>query len=166
MDLQTLSVDELLRVLHDNSMFITFIGVAACLFKKDKRALRYALLCAFFYVLGSFTYPLIIEFDAESRIFRYIYWAFSDVVFMGILAYWALKDKMYIWQSVIAQLIVLPGPILQLFRLVDRHLLDLSYSTYPYKTVIPLINIAIVLLCFAPLFIFSKERKDQEVIKY
>ncbi|WP_256096848.1 hypothetical protein [Pseudoalteromonas luteoviolacea] len=90
------------------------------------------------------------SFD-DDKVYRYILWALNDIVFIAIVAYWALKDKMYMWQSIIVQLVVLPAPILQLFRLVDRHLMDLSYSTYLYKSVLPIVNTVTIVLCFVPL---------------
>ena len=69
-----------------------------------------------------------------------------------------LKDKVYLWQCVIGQLVVIGAPILQLFRLVDRHLWDLAYSTVIYQTLMPFINIATVVVCYLPLIIlFTKQ---------
>lgn len=152
------NIDALLFQITDHGTAIAFFAVFLFLFLKDKLALRYAVLCASFYVIGYFSFPIITELDGGKFILKYVIWALNDIVFMAILAYWALKDKVYIWQSVIAQLIILPAPLLQLFRLVDRHILDYSYSTYLYKTVLPLVNIAIVLLCFAPLFLLFKQK--------
>ena len=59
----------------------------------------------------------------------------------------------------LGQLVVIGAPILQLFRLVDRHLWDLSYSTVMYQTFMPLINIATVVVCYLPLlYIFVNNR--------
>lgn len=156
----------MLLSLHDHQMIVVFLAVVVFMVIKDKLALRFSLLCLFFYINGYFTYPLIMSLDQDTYIYRYIYWSACDVVFMAILANWALKDRVYLWQSILAQLVVLPAPLLQLFRLVDRHLMDLSYSTYLYKTILPLVNVLTVLLCLAPLVIHFKrkcvERSSQD----
>ncbi|RJE73744.1 hypothetical protein BGP78_17370 [Pseudoalteromonas sp. MSK9-3] len=158
------NIDAILWMIRDHATVITFIAVAVFIILKDMQALRYAGLCAVFYVVGYCLFDLIIEIDDKKYIFRYIVWTLNDILFMAILAYWAIKDKVYIWQSVIAQLVILPAPLLQLFRLIDRHLLDLTYSEYLYRTILPLVNITIVLLCFAPLVMLFK--KNTQVKKH
>ena len=159
-------INAFLYLIRDHATVVTFIAVALFFMLKDKLALRYASLCAVFYIVGYFSYDIIKEADGDKYVLRYIIWALNDIIFMAILAYWALKDKVYIWQSVIAQLVILPAPLLQLFRLVDRHLLDLTYSPYLYKTILPLVNIVVVLLCFAPLVVFLKKKlSTSEVMK-
>ncbi|MBE3672870.1 hypothetical protein PPAR_a2999 [Pseudoalteromonas paragorgicola KMM 3548] len=60
----------------------------------------------------------------------------------------------------LGQLVVIMAPILQLFRVVDRHLWDLSYSTLMYKTLLPLINTLTVVVCYLPLiYIVIKNNK-------
>ncbi|RXF06712.1 hypothetical protein [Pseudoalteromonas sp. PS5] len=148
----------------DYSIWVSFVAVILCLVVKDTKALRYASLIAVFYVLGAFNADFIRSIDS-GKIYRYIYWAFSDIAFMAIIAYWAIKDKMYMWQSIIAQIIIIPAPLLQFFRLVDRHFMDLSYSTYLYPTVIPIINVATLCLAFVPVFTFWKLRQDRKEAK-
>lgn len=159
-DLNSSYFNDFLILVRDHAMALTFFSVVLFAVLRDAKAFRYAALCAVFYVIGYYSYPIVKELDSHIYVYRYIYWAASDIVFMGVLAYWALKDKMYLWQSVAGQLIVLPAPLLQLFRLIDRQLLDLSYSTYLYKTILPLVNVAAVLLCFIPLiYLFNNHSK-------
>ncbi|MBQ4876662.1 hypothetical protein J8M21_05490 [Pseudoalteromonas luteoviolacea] len=139
-----------ISVLDDSLTLIAFLACILYVFLQDKQALRYSALCLAFWVIGAFTFQPIVNFD-DAKIYRYILWALNDVIFIAIVAYWALKDKMYMWQSIMVQLVVLPAPILQLFRLVDRHLMDLSYSTYLYKSVLPIVNTVTIVLCFVPL---------------
>ncbi|AZZ97262.1 hypothetical protein [Pseudoalteromonas sp. R3] len=147
----------------DSQMILVSIAVVLFYFLKDRQALRYSLLCLVFFINGYLTYDLILSVDG-GKVYRYIYWAAMDVLFIAIVAYWALKDKMYMWQSIICQLVVIPAPLLQLFRLVDRHLMDLSYSGYLYMTVLPLVNYATVFLCFVPLiYVLGKNRKTTKV---
>jgi hypothetical protein len=157
-DLNSTYFNQFLLLIRDHATLLTFISVVLFALLRDDKALRYAALCAAFYVIGYFSYPIIKRVDADFYVIRYVYWAMSDIVFMAILAVWALKDKVYLWQSVLAQLIVLPAPIMQLFRLVDRHYLDLSYSTYLYKSILPLVNILTVILCFLPVVYVVKSR--------
>ncbi|RXE84174.1 hypothetical protein [Pseudoalteromonas sp. A757] len=146
---------------QEYSIWVSFLAVVMCIVVRDKQALRYSSLVALFYILGWLTYDWIMQFD-DVKVFRYIYWAFSDIAFMAIIAYWAVKDKMYLWQSILAQIIIIPAPLLQFFRLVDRHFMDLSYSTYLYPTVIPMVNVATLCLAFVPVFTFWKLMQDRK----
>jgi len=94
----------------------------------------------------------------------FIFFIFKDylafIIWMALIAYWGIKDKVYLWQCVIGQLVVIGAPILQLFRLVDRHLWDLAYSTIIYKTLMPFINIGTVIVCYLPLImLFAPPQK-------
>ncbi|MDW7547610.1 hypothetical protein [Pseudoalteromonas peptidolytica] len=131
------------------SIPLSLVAVFSCVFLRDIKAARYAILIAAFYIIGHFTSDIVRAVDSD-RVYRYIFWAFNDILFMAIIAVWAIKDKVYMWQSVVAQLIIIPAPILQMFRLVDRHLMELSYSSYLYVTVIPIINFATLCLAFVP----------------
>jgi hypothetical protein len=165
LDLNSAHFSQFLLLVRDNATILTFFSVVLFAVLKDDKALRYAALCAAFYVVGYFSYPVIKKIDTDFYVIRYIYWALSDIVFMAILAVWALRDKVYLSQSILAQLIVLPAPIMQLFRLVDRHYLDLSYSTYLYKSILPLVNILTVLLCFLPVVYILRSRVSQLQLK-
>ena len=84
---------------------------------------------------------------------------------MAIIAYLGIKDKVYLWQSVLGQLVVVMAPILQLFRVIDIHLWDLSYSTYMYKTLLPVINIGTVVVCYLPMiYLFTRRNRLAETI--
>ena len=126
--------------------------------RKDYLALRFVLVTAAFFLYGTLIYGGLIAID-ESYIWRYVVWTFNDLAWMALIAYLGLKDKVHLWQCVLGQLVVIGAPILQLFRLVDRHLWDLSYSTYMYKTLLPLINVGTVIVCYLPLlYIFANKR--------
>ena len=126
--------------------------------RKDYLALRFVLVTAAFFLYGTLIYGDLITID-DPYIWRYVVWAFNDLAWMALIAYWGLKDKLHLWQCVLGQLVVIGAPILQLFRLVDRHLWDLSYSTYMYKTLLPLINIGTIVVCYLPLlYIFANKR--------
>ncbi|MBQ4838422.1 MULTISPECIES: hypothetical protein [Pseudoalteromonas] len=149
-----------LNAILEVSYILAFISVFIYILNKDKMALRYSCLCSAFYIIGFFTFHPLIEHDPD-RVYRYIVWALNDIIFIAIVAYWALRDKMYMWQSIMVQLVVLPAPLLQLFRLVDIHLMDASYSAYFYRTVLPIVNFMTVMLCFAPLVMYFGKRAKQ-----
>ena len=158
-DINSSSLRPVLNAIFDSQMVMVAFAVVLFYFLKDRQALRYSLLCLIFFVNGYLTHELVRELDS-GKVYRYIYWAAADILFIAIVAYWALKDKMYMWQSIICQLVVIPAPLVQLFRLVDRHLMDLSYSGYLYKTILPLVNYATVFLCFAPLiYVIGRKAK-------
>lgn len=144
----------------EHSIWISIVAVVLCGIVRDWCAFRYAILIFIFYLLGALTYDFIVSFD-DTKVYRYIYWALSDIIFMAIIAYWAVKDKVYMWQSVLAQIIIIPAPLLQFFRLVDRHLMDMSYSTYLYPTIIPIVNVATLCLAFVPVISFWQLRKQR-----
>ena len=142
------------------SIPISLLAVVCCALLGDIKALRYAALIAIFYIVGNFTDGIIRDFD-DDKVYRYFFWALNDIIFMAIIAYWAVKDKVYMWQSVLAQIIIIPAPLLQFFRLVDRHLMDMSYSTYLYPTIIPIVNVATLCLAFVPVISFWQLRKQR-----
>nr|MDC2854837.1 hypothetical protein [Ningiella sp. W23] len=131
------------------------------MFLFTKRFLRFKIyfINSRFFLFGALIHSSLKEFDDGTYIYRYVVWALNDLSWMALVAYWGLKDKLHLWQCVLGQLVVIGAPILQLFRLVDRHLWDLSYSTYMYKTLLPLINIGTIIVCYLPLlYIFVNNR--------
>jgi len=135
--------------------------------RKDYLALRFVCITSAFFLFGAFIYEPLKAFDKDINIYRYVVWAFNDIAWMALIAYLGLKDKVYLWQSVLGQLVVIMAPILQLFRVVDRHLWDLSYSTLMYKTLLPLINISTVVVCYLPLiYILVKKNEHSISSKY
>ncbi|MBH0080350.1 hypothetical protein [Pseudoalteromonas sp. NZS11] len=148
-------------ILDTSWVFILSPAIFIFYFRKDYLALRFALITAAFFLYGTIIHPYLKEFDNGIYVYRYLVWAFNDIAWMALIAYLGLKDKVYLWQCVLGQLVVIMAPILQLFRLVDRHLWDLSYSTYIYKTLLPFINIGTVIVCYLPLiYILTKDKKS------
>jgi hypothetical protein len=158
-----------LKIIYSSSTF--FVGLAAVFayLLKDRQSFNFALITFFFFIIGMTFHFVIKEVDRGIFIYRYIFWAFNDIAWMGVIAYLTIKDKIHLWQSILGQLIVLPAPLLQLVRLVDRHYFDLSYTNYLYVTILPMINTAVVVLCFAPLFViftqYLKNKKAQEEVE-
>lgn len=151
--------DKVLEISNSSWMFFLSPAIFVFYLRKDFCALRFTLLTAAFFLFGALMHSSIKEFDDGTYIYRYIIWAFNDLAWMALVAYWGLKDKVHLWQCVLGQLVVIGAPILQLFRLVDRHLWDLSYSTYMYKTLLPLINFGTIVVCYLPLlYIFVNKR--------
>ncbi|ATC83192.1 hypothetical protein OIZ54_18295 [Pseudoalteromonas sp. A3] len=149
--------------------WVLFLLPAIVIFflRKDYLALRFVCITSAFFLFGAFIYEPLKTFDKDINIYRYVIWAFNDIAWMALIAYLGLKDKVYLWQCVLGQLVVVMAPTLQLFRVVDRHLWDLSYSTLMYKTLLPLINISTVVVCYLPLiYILVKNKEDQISSKY
>ncbi|MDY6889340.1 MAG: hypothetical protein SVV88_17140 [Pseudomonadota bacterium] len=149
--------------------WVLFLLPAIVIFflRKDYLALRFVCITSAFFLFGAFIYEPLKTFDKDINIYRYVIWAFNDIAWMALIAYLGLKDKVYLWQCVLGQLVVVMAPTLQLFRVVDRHLWDLSYSTLMYKTLLPLINISTVVVCYFPLiYILVKNKEDQISSKY
>jgi hypothetical protein len=162
------ALDALLLIFDSNLLGLTLLSVLFCFFVKEKKAGVFSLITFIFFSLGFLTYDLILNID-PNIVVRYVLWAFTDITWMGLIAYLTIKDKIHLWQSILGQLIVLPAPLLQLMRLVDRHYFDLSYTTYLYKTLLPIINMATVALCFAPLIViftqYLKNKKTEEKVE-
>ncbi|MDN3485275.1 hypothetical protein QL989_07960 [Pseudoalteromonas sp. APC 3224] len=151
--------DKVLEILNSSWVLILSPAIFVFYLRKDFCALRFTLLTAAFFLFGALIHSSLKELDDGTYIYRYVVWALNDLSWMALVAYWGLKDKLHLWQCVLGQLVVIGAPILQLFRLVDRHLWDLSYSTYMYKTLLPLINVGTVIVCYLPLlYIFANKR--------
>jgi len=151
--------EQALRIL--NTSWVIFLIPAFFIFyiRKDFYALKFISITAFFFFFGALIHSSLKEFDDDIYIYRYIVWAFNDIAWMALIAYLGIKDKIYLWQCVLGQLVVIGAPILQLFRLVDRHLWDLSYSTYVYKTLLPLINVGTVIVCYLSAYLYFNKRQ-------
>jgi len=164
-----MSILSFLDVLYGS--YALLVGLAAILlyFLKDKSSFRFALVTFLFFIIGVSFSDIVKEYDYKIYVSRYIFWAANDIAWMGVIAYLTIKDKIHLWQSILGQLIVLPAPLLQLVRLVDRHYFDLSYTDFLYKTILPLINTATVALCFAPLIViftqYFKNKKPEEEVE-
>ncbi|WP_283710220.1 hypothetical protein [Pseudoalteromonas prydzensis] len=155
-------VNNLISILEYSWVLFLLPAIFVFYLRKDWLAFRFVLVTAVFFLYGAVIYSSLREFD-DPYIWRYVIWAFNDLAWMALIAYLGIKDKVYLWQSVLGQLVVIAAPLLQLFRLVDRHLWDLSYSTMMYKTLLPIINTATVVVCYLPLiYLFIRKRKSAQ----
>lgn len=105
--------------------------------------------------------PFLYEYDT-AKFYRYFFWAFNDIVWMSAIAILGIKDKISLRLSVSAQLVFIPVILIQLFKIVDKHFLEYELIDSIYKTIIPLSNTLVVVLCFSPLvfrFITSKQKQ-------
>ena len=158
---------DLINVL-DSSMVLFLIPSAVIFYLlKDTLSLRFVVVTGSFFFLGAILNNTIKSFDQGLFIYRYLFWAFFDIAWMATIAYWALKDKVHLWQSITGQLVVVFAPVLQLFRLLDRHLWNLSYSDYLYQTLLPIINVATIVVCYLPIFyfFFNKSKSQKQLAK-
>ncbi|MDP5211938.1 hypothetical protein ORJ66_02630 [Pseudoalteromonas tunicata] len=143
------------------SSLVLFLIPAAAFYyyTRDKLSFRFTVITMIFFFIGITLDMPIRNIDQGLFIYRYLIWAALDITWMAVIAYWALKDKVHLWQSIVGQLVVVFAPLLQLFRLLDRHLWDLSYSDYLYQTLLPIINIATIAVCYLPVFYFFFNKK-------
>ncbi|MCF7501559.1 MULTISPECIES: hypothetical protein [unclassified Pseudoalteromonas] len=151
-------------ILGNSWVFILSPAIFVFYIRNDWLAFRFSVITASFFLYGTLIHSSLSEFD-DIFVWRYVVWAFNDIAWMAIIAYLGIKDKVYLWQSVLGQLVVVMAPILQLFRVIDIHLWDLSYSTYMYKTLLPLINIGTVVVCYLPMiYLFTRRNRLAETI--
>ncbi len=151
-------------ILSNSWVFILSPAIFVFYIRNDWLAFRFSVITASFFLYGTLIHSSLSEFD-DIFVWRYVVWAFNDIAWMAIIAYLGIKDKVYLWQSVLGQLVVVMAPILQLFRVIDIHLWDLSYSTYMYKTLLPLINIGTVVVCYLPMiYLFTRRNRLAETI--
>jgi len=139
------------KILYSSQAFLLVIAAIFLHIVKNKKALLFCLITLAFFIWAISLDRFIKDFDSPRHFYRYIFWAFNDIVWMGLIAYLTIKDKIHLWQSIAGQLLVLPAPLLQLIRLVDLHYFDLIYTDFLYQTFLPLINTFTVALCFLPL---------------
>ena len=151
-------------ILGNSWVFILSPAIFVFYIRNDWLAFRFSVITASFFLYGTLIHSSLSEFD-DIFVWRCVVWAFNDIAWMAIIAYLGIKDKVYLWQSVLGQLVVVMAPILQLFRVIDIHLWDLSYSTYMYKTLLPLINIGTVVVCYLPMiYLFTRRNRLAETI--
>ncbi|MBU2970023.1 hypothetical protein KO527_11740 [Pseudoalteromonas sp. C2R02] len=159
----------ILDFVYSSQAILIVLATIFCFVSKDTKGTLFCFITFIFFLWAISLNSFIKIYDQDYFIFRYIFWAFNDLAWMGLIAYLTIKDKIHLWQSIIGQLIVLPAPLLQLMRLVDRHYFDLTYTDYLYKGLLPLINTATVVLCFAPLFVvftqYLKNKKSEAEVE-
>lgn len=128
---------------------------------REYKALRFVLLTAAFFLYGTLIHDFLHDWD-NDMIWRYVVWASNDIIWMAIIAYWGIRGKVHMWQSIAGQLIVVAAPFLQLWRVADRHLWDLTFnSAYLYKTLLPIINSATLILCYLPILFWLQARRNK-----
>ncbi|OUL57898.1 hypothetical protein [Pseudoalteromonas ulvae] len=155
----------LIYIYNGHAVFVCLVFFAF-IYIKDYKAATFSFCTAISFLIGIAAQGFLYEND-NSFVYRYIFWASNDLIWMACIAYLAIKDKVYLLQSIIGQLVVALSPIIQIFRLLDRHLWDLSYSDLLYKSILPLINFAIVFICFIPFFtfFFNKSKSQKQLAK-
>ncbi|WP_105188111.1 MULTISPECIES: hypothetical protein [unclassified Pseudoalteromonas] len=150
--------EDFLLLLNNSSAALIVPAIIVLAIIKDAKGIRFALLTAGFFLYGALIHEWIFSWDTQ-KFWRYVIWAGNDITWMAIIAYWGVRGKVHLWQSIMGQLIVVAVPFLQMWRLADRHLWDLSYnSAYLFKTIIPIINIATIVLCYLPIVYWLKAR--------
>ena len=110
---------------------------------------------ACFYYLGYATSCEIVDWDTD-KIWRYIIWLGLDFIWMITIYIAWKKNRIYQYQAAGAIFLGACSVVLQSFRFIDRHYLDLAYSTSIYTTMAPAFNNLLVLLCLYPLVTYLR----------
>ncbi|GAP75193.1 hypothetical protein W04_1713 [Pseudoalteromonas sp. SW0106-04] len=152
---------EFLILMNNGSAAFLVPAIVFFWLSKEGKALRFALLTAGFFLFGTLIHDMLLDHDTD-KVWRYVVWASNDIIWMAIIAYWGIRGKVHMWQSIAGQLIVVAAPFLQLWRVADRHLWDLTFnSAYLYKTLLPIINSATLILCYLPILFWLQARRNK-----
>ncbi len=156
-----LEIYQLLVSLGSYLTAILFVATLAFLILKETSYALMAGITWLFFFLGTQYYPYLIAWDVE-RIYRYPIWILHDFTWMAIIAYLGIKDRIAMWQSIYCQLLALPLLFLNFFRAIDVQLLEVMFTTPVYRSLYPVCETAIVLLCVAPIFHCVKRKIGQQ----
>lgn len=152
-----MSATELLANASNYFIAILAAGFALLCFLRDKAGATFAGVTLFFFFMGNFYFPFLISWD-EERIFRYPIWFFHELSWMALIAYLGLKDIVSMKQSIVGQLFAIPLLCVNAFRGMDFHYMGLFASQSGYQLIYPICELAIVLLCWLPIFVYLKNK--------
>jgi len=136
-------------LIFEYQLVILAVGTLLCFIVKEKKGVFFSSILLLFFFTSYYISPIIKSIDPSMH-YRYWFWIANDLLCMITLAYFAIKDRVYIWQSIYGQLLILPIPIIEAIRYTDRHFFDLSYSTSFYVSFIPILNTLVIILAFIP----------------
>lgn len=148
---------ELLVLTGNYYTSMIFIAAIILFLLKDKESALFAFITFVFFFVGITYYPFLIEWDS-NKLYRYPIWILHDTLWMGLIAYLGLKDKINWRQSVLGQLFCIPLLAVNFFRALDMQFIQMYISTTAYRIVYPLCEVAIVLLCWLPIFVYLKNK--------
>ena len=152
-----MNLNELLILLGSYQTLLVVISFLLLVALKQKQGAIFAGATAFFFLLANFYFPYLIEWDS-GNIYRYFVWVFHDVLWMGLIAYLGLNDKISWRQSVLGQLFCIPILALNAFRAMDKYYIKLDVGLAPYQFIYPVFETAIVALCWMPIFVYLKNK--------
>lgn len=152
-----MTIKDLLHLILDWQMIIIACCALVYFINKDRSAFLFTFITLLSFLLSYLATPFIFEHDPE-RFYRYIFWIGNDIVWMAMIAYLGLKDKISLSLCISAQICVIPAMLVQLLRIVDVQILNIQFISFLYKTIIPLSNTLIVLLCVWPLLFYLVEK--------
>lgn len=152
-----MNLNELLILLGSYQTLLVVISFLLLVALKQKQGAIFAGTTAFFFLLANFYFPYLIEWDS-GNIYRYFVWVFHDVLWMGLIAYLGLNDKISWRQSVLGQLFCIPILALNAFRAMDKYYIKLDVGLAPYQFIYPVFETAIVALCWMPIFVYLKNK--------
>lgn len=159
-------MNQLLVLILEWQMAVVAFAALLLIAAKEKQGALFACLTLASFLISFYLSPLIIKLDSGTYFYRYLFWILNDVAWMALISFLAIRDKIKMYQCVWGQLFVLPMMIAQVFRMADRFVVDFEPYTYIYKSVIPVANTAVVLLCFAPLIELFKTKLQQRFFSH
>lgn len=124
---------------------------------RDRQGMRFAAVTTFFYILANLYFDYLIAWDS-ANLYRYFVWFSHDLLWMATIAYFSLRDKLELKQSVLGQLLCLPILCLNLLRAIDMATGQFNFSLTPYQIIYPVCETAIVVLCWLPVVVALKAK--------
>lgn len=144
--------------------FITFgnaslAGVAIAGLLKDNKSRNYLACLMFFIYFYSFAWPYIKEIDPQ-KLFRYVITSTSQLLFAVTVFYLSVKNMVSRVVAASASAISLIIIFAQIYRLVDRHIVDLPFAHYFVVNIVQYLNCLLVLVGYIGLIKWSFKVKQ------
>lgn len=151
------SINDLLIKLGSYNTLLVVLSFLILLGLNDKQSMRFSGVTAAFYIIANLYFDYLLAWDA-ANLYRYFVWFSHDLLWMGVIAYLGLRDKVNFQQSVFGQLLCLPILCLNLLRAIDMAVGKFNFSLAPYQVIYPICESAIVVLCWVPIFVALKNK--------
>ena len=113
----------------------------------------------FFIYFYSFAWPYIKEVDPQ-KLFRYVITSTSQLLFAATVFYLSVKNMISRVVAASASAISLIIIFAQIYRLVDRHIVDLPFAHYFVVNIVQYLNCLLVLVGYIGLIKWSFKAKQ------
>lgn len=142
--------DLFLQLVGQGNFLLCFAGFIAAFIFKDKKWVLYSGLTAFSYFMMVYFHCDIKAID-PNKIYRYAIWMLNDLAWIYALYLLWKSELIHSNQFMIAFVAILAVEIMQVSRFIDRHFLDLQYTSEVYTMLIPVLNSILAISCWLPL---------------